>query len=57
MLPRIAHYWGKETVLELMRTAGLDDVRIARVNQMSWSAIGTRPAAAPASEEPKGVGR
>jgi SAM-dependent methyltransferase len=57
MLPRIAHYWGKETVLELMRAAGLDDVRIARVNQMSWSAIGTRPAAAPASEEPKGVGR
>jgi len=31
-------------VVELMREAGLEDVRIAAVNEMSWSAIGTRPA-------------
>jgi SAM-dependent methyltransferase len=56
MLPHIAHYWPKESVLELMRTAGLEDVRIVPVNQMSWSAIGKRPAASPANEEPRSVG-
>jgi len=43
MLPRIAHYWPRETVIALMKTAGLEDIRIAQVNAMSWSAIGTRP--------------
>ena len=43
MLPRIAHYWPRERVAELMTEAGLEDVRIASVNGMSWSAIGTRP--------------
>jgi hypothetical protein len=28
-----------------MASAGLGDVRIASVNEMSWSAIGTRPLA------------
>jgi SAM-dependent methyltransferase len=46
MLPRIAHYWPREKVAELMTQAGLEDVRIRSVNQMSWSAIGTRPLAA-----------
>ena len=46
MLPRIAHYWPRETVVELMTGAGLEDVRITAVNEMSWSAIGTRPLAA-----------
>jgi SAM-dependent methyltransferase len=44
MLPRIAHYWPRETVAGMMAEAGLDDVRLTWVNQMSWSAIGTRPA-------------
>ena len=43
MLPRIAHYWPRETVAELMAEAGLETVEIASVNGMSWSAIGTRP--------------
>ena len=43
MLPRIAYYWPQERVAELMTRAGLKDVRIRAVNQMSWSAIGTRP--------------
>ena len=43
MLPRIAHYWSREEVLTLMQGAGLEDIRLAWVNQMSWSAIGTRP--------------
>jgi SAM-dependent methyltransferase len=43
MLPRIAHYWPRGKVAALMAEAGLEDVRIASVNGMSWSAIGTRP--------------
>ena len=45
MLPRIAHYWPRDEVIELIKEAGLEDVRIAPVNGMSWSAIGTRPLA------------
>ena len=42
MLPKIAHYWPRETVDRLMREQGLKDVRLAWVNEMSWSAIGTK---------------
>jgi hypothetical protein len=45
MLPRIAHYRRQEKVAELMTQAGLEDVQIRAVNQMSWSAIATRPLA------------
>ena len=44
MLPKIAHYWPRETVERMMREQGLLDVRLIWVNQMSWSAIGTKPA-------------
>jgi SAM-dependent methyltransferase len=44
MLPKIAHYWPRETVMRMMAAAGLEDIRIAPVNDISWSAIGTRPA-------------
>jgi hypothetical protein len=30
-------------VVALMEDAGLEDVRLAAVNGMSWSAIGARP--------------
>ena len=43
MLPRIAHYWPREKVVSLMAEAGLENIRIASVNEMSWSAIGRRP--------------
>lgn len=43
MLPRIARYWPREEVAEMMTQAGLEDVSMTWVNQMSWSAIGTRP--------------
>jgi SAM-dependent methyltransferase len=43
ILPRIAHYWPRETVGRMLRDQGLSDVRLAFVNEMSWSAIGTRP--------------
>lgn len=44
MLPKIAHYWPRDEVERLMRSAGLVDVKLAWVNEMSWSAIGTKPA-------------
>jgi len=44
MLPKIAHYWPRETVERVMRDQGLRDVRLIWVNEMSWSAIGTKAA-------------
>src|SRR5260370_31224977 len=38
MLPRIAHYWPRETVANMMAAAGLGDVRLIWVNEMSWVA-------------------
>jgi len=43
MLPRIAHYWTGDEVAALMQDAGLQDVRLEWVNEMSWAAIGTKP--------------
>jgi hypothetical protein len=39
-----------------MEAAGLQDIKLTSVNQMSWSAIGTRPAASPINEEAQGAG-
>jgi SAM-dependent methyltransferase len=44
MLPQIAHYWPRETVERMMRKQNLRDVRLIWVNEMSWSAIGTKVA-------------
>ncbi len=43
LLPRIAHYWPREAVAEMMREAGFADIRLAWINEVSWSAIGTKP--------------
>jgi hypothetical protein len=43
-LPQIAHYWSRGTIEPLMRGAELHDVRLAWVNEVSWSAEGTKPA-------------
>jgi SAM-dependent methyltransferase len=42
MLPRIANYWPRETVAQLMEETGLEDVAVIWVNEMSWSAIGKK---------------
>lgn len=47
MLPKIAHYWPRSTVEKMMRDQGLLDVRLIWVNEMSWSAIGTKPPSPP----------
>lgn len=44
LLPRIANYWPRATVEQLMSNAGLTDVRLSWVNEISWAAIGTKPA-------------
>jgi SAM-dependent methyltransferase len=51
MLPKIANYWARDTVEAMMRGSGLADVKLAWVNEMSWSAIGTKlsPSASPDS--------
>jgi SAM-dependent methyltransferase len=42
MLPRIAHYWPRATVVQMMEDAGLKNVRLQWVNEISWAAIGTK---------------
>lgn len=43
MLPHIANYWRRDEVIELMESAGLEDIEIQAVNEMSWCAMGIRP--------------
>jgi SAM-dependent methyltransferase len=43
MIPRIANYWPRETVERLMADAGLEEIRLVWVNEVSWSAAGRRP--------------
>jgi SAM-dependent methyltransferase len=45
MLPRIANYWRKAEVEALMRAAGFTDLSLTWVNEMSWTAVGRKPAA------------
>lgn len=42
LLPRIANYWKKEEVLSLFENQGLEDIRIFKVNNMSWTIIGKK---------------
>lgn len=43
LLPRTAHYWTRDDVADLMRGAGLEDIDLSWVNQMSWAATGRKP--------------
>lgn len=45
MLPQTANYWRKDEAVALLEGAGLKDIKAAWVNEVSWSVIGTRPAA------------
>lgn len=47
MLRKIANYWSRETVEGLLCDRGLENVSLAWVNEMSWSATGTKPATIP----------
>jgi len=43
MIPRIAHYWPRDVVEKLLCCAGLEDVHLVLVNEMSWSGSGRKP--------------
>jgi SAM-dependent methyltransferase len=43
MLPRVANYWCKDEVEALMYNAGLQDVQLESVNEISWAARGRKP--------------
>lgn len=43
LLPRIAHYWSRAEVEALLARANLKDIRLLWVNEMSWTAVGTKP--------------
>jgi SAM-dependent methyltransferase len=43
MIPRIAHYYRRDEVKDLMQSAGLQNVTLEWVNEMSWSTVGTKP--------------
>jgi len=55
MLPQIANYWRKDEVENLMRQAGLVDLDVRWVNQMSWAAVGRKAAASQEGAEGKGT--
>ncbi len=48
LLPRTAQYWSRAEVESLMRQAGLDPIELRWVNEISWTAIGTKPRTAAA---------
>jgi SAM-dependent methyltransferase len=43
MHPRIANYWRRDEVEALMTDAGLENIELQQVNEMSWCAVGSRP--------------
>lgn len=43
MLPKTAHYWPRARVEALLSEPGLTQIALDWVNEMSWSAIGTKP--------------
>jgi len=42
LLPKIANYWTKTEALSLLENKGLKDIEIHRVNENSWTVIGTK---------------
>lgn len=42
MIPRVAHYWPREVAAGLLRDAGLEEINVVHVNEMSWSVAGRK---------------
>jgi hypothetical protein len=53
MLPKIAHYWPRATVEKMMEDAGLKNIRLQWVNEISWAAIGTKQGPSELKPEPR----
>jgi SAM-dependent methyltransferase len=43
LLPKIAHYMPRQAVHDLMAGAGLTNIELRWINEMSWTAIGSKP--------------
>lgn len=43
MLPKIAHYWRRDEARALLENAGLENIQIEWINEMSWTVTGTKP--------------
>ncbi len=43
MIPRIARYYRKDEAIELLESAGLENVEAHWVNEMSWTVLGVKP--------------
>lgn len=43
MIPKIATYYRQDEARELLEDAGLDNVQVHWVNEMSWTVIGAKP--------------
>jgi SAM-dependent methyltransferase len=53
MLPKIAHYWPRATVEKMMEDAGLKNIRLQWVNEISWAAVGTKQSRSGLNPEPR----
>lgn len=42
MIPLIANYWTEAEVIDLLKNAGLVNIRVSSVHDVSWCAIGTK---------------
>ena len=43
MIPKIAIYYKKDEAIRLLEQAGLENIQIKWINEMSWSVIGIKP--------------
>jgi hypothetical protein len=43
LLPKVANYWPRQTVEALMSNAGLVEIELVWVNEISWVAVGSKP--------------
>ncbi len=42
MIPKIARYYRRDEAAELMQQAGLENINVIWVNEMSWAVSGTK---------------
>lgn len=42
LLPRIANYWKKEEALSLFKNQGLENIKIYKTNEISWTVVGKK---------------
>jgi hypothetical protein len=43
MIPKIARYYRRDEAAALLGQAGLENIQVIWVNEMSWAVSGTKP--------------